>query len=108
MAVSIIAEIIQVQKRCPPENSCPEKSGAIELSERATDPVCGMAVELGESPYQSEYEGRSFYFCCAGCKQTFDQATGKIFVGMWKKELPKKELQELQEFRSCRIKRVTD
>jgi xanthine dehydrogenase accessory factor len=78
MAVSIIAEIIQVQKRCPPENSCPEKSGAVELSERATDPVCGMAVELGESPYQSEYGGRSFFFCCAGCQQTFDQEPEKF------------------------------
>jgi xanthine dehydrogenase accessory factor len=73
IAVSIIAEIIQVQKRCPTENSLPQESGSKEDSEPATDPVCGMAVDTGGSTYQSEYEGRSFYFCCAGCKQTFDR-----------------------------------
>jgi xanthine dehydrogenase accessory factor len=78
MAVSIIAEIIQVQKRCLPENSRPEKPGAVELSEPAIDPVCGMAVDPGESPYQSEYKGRSFYFCCVGCRQTFDQEPEKF------------------------------
>ena len=73
IAVSIIAEIIQAQKRCPTENSLPQESGSKEDSEPATDPVCGMAVDACGSTYQSEYEGRSFYFCCAGCKQTFDR-----------------------------------
>jgi xanthine dehydrogenase accessory factor len=72
IAVSIIAEIIQAQKRCRPENSRPEESEPQEDSQSAMDPVCGMTVDMGESPYQSEYEGRSLYFCCAGCKQTFD------------------------------------
>jgi xanthine dehydrogenase accessory factor len=77
IAVSIIAEIIQTQKRCPPENSSPQESGSKENSEPATDPVCGMAVDASGSTYQSEYEGRSFYFCCASCKQTFDKQPEK-------------------------------
>ncbi len=37
----------------------------------ATDPVCGMTVEL-PSRHQSLYEGSSYYFCCEGCRLTFE------------------------------------
>jgi xanthine dehydrogenase accessory factor len=77
IAVSIIAEIIQTQKRLP-EGSRQEEFGPEEVSQSAIDPVCGMAVNAGESTYQSEYEGKSLYFCCAGCKQTFDRQPGKF------------------------------
>jgi xanthine dehydrogenase accessory factor len=77
IAVSIIAEIIQAQKRRPIENSSPQESGSKEISEPATDPVCGMAVDASGTSYQSEYEGRSFYFCCASCKRTFDKRPEK-------------------------------
>jgi xanthine dehydrogenase accessory factor len=77
IAVSIIAEIIQAHKRRRPENSPLEEPGPAELPERATDPVCGMAVDTEGSTYRSEYAGRSFYFCCAGCKQTFDKQPEK-------------------------------
>jgi xanthine dehydrogenase accessory factor len=80
IAVSIIAEIIQTQKHCPPESSRQGEFGPEEVSQSAIDPVCGMAVDAGESTYQSEYEGKSLYFCCAGCKQTFDRQPEK-FVG---------------------------
>jgi xanthine dehydrogenase accessory factor len=78
IAVSILAEIIQTQKRCAPESSRQEDFTPDEVSHSAIDPVCGMAVEMGESIYQSEYEGKSLYFCCAGCKQTFDRQPGKF------------------------------
>jgi xanthine dehydrogenase accessory factor len=77
IAVSIIAEIIQAKKPCPPDNSRREESDPGEVSPPAVDPVCGMAVEASGSTYRSEYEGRSFYFCCAGCKRTFDQRPQK-------------------------------
>jgi len=35
-----------------------------------TDPVCGMAV-TEKSPHHSQHAGRSYYFCCAGCKAKF-------------------------------------
>jgi Cu+-exporting ATPase len=40
----------------------------------ATDPVCGMQVDPKTARYTSEYGGRTFYFCAAGCKRTFDAA----------------------------------
>lgn len=32
------------------------------------DPVCGMQVD----PKTATHEGKTFYFCSAGCKRTFD------------------------------------
>lgn len=36
------------------------------------DPVCGMKVDEEKVAAQSTYEGKDFYFCCAGCKAKFD------------------------------------
>ncbi len=35
------------------------------------DPVCGMNVAPDPSR-RSEYEGKSYYFCCDGCRKKFD------------------------------------
>ncbi len=34
------------------------------------DPVCGMTV-TEQSAHRFEYEGRTYYFCCGGCKTRF-------------------------------------
>jgi len=39
----------------------------------AIDPICGMTVDPSKTPFKSEYQGRKVYFCCAGCKKTFDR-----------------------------------
>ena len=39
----------------------------------ARDPVCGMGVQPEQAAGQSEYQGRTFYFCCNSCKEQFDQ-----------------------------------
>jgi Cu+-exporting ATPase len=38
-----------------------------------TDPVCGTAVRRGEVAGQSEYQGRTYYFCSPACKEIFDR-----------------------------------
>lgn len=43
-------------------------------SGEAIDPVCGMTVDIATAHYMSEYEGRLYYFCAAGCKLSFDKA----------------------------------
>lgn len=71
IAASILAEIVQLsneqRQRSPVAEA--EKSGGAE----ATDPVCGMSVEIASVRYRSDVLGRSFYFCCARCKRLFDQ-----------------------------------
>ena len=36
------------------------------------DPVCGMDVNPNETQWQSEFQGRTYYFCSEGCKNRFD------------------------------------
>jgi xanthine dehydrogenase accessory factor len=73
IAASILAEIIQVSRSWRGdqqlERAAPREAGEAE----ATDPVCGMSVKSASARYQSERSGRSFYFCCAGCKRKFDE-----------------------------------
>jgi YHS domain-containing protein len=38
----------------------------------AIDPICEMTVDPSRTPFNSEYQGRKVYFCCASCKKTFD------------------------------------
>ncbi len=35
------------------------------------DPVCGMSVNPGTAKHRTEYEGRTYFFCCAGCREKF-------------------------------------
>jgi YHS domain-containing protein len=49
-----------------------ESAAATETS-AATDPVCGMSVEIATARYRSERAGRTTYFCCLHCKDTFDR-----------------------------------
>ena len=39
----------------------------------AIDPVCGMEVEEAEAEYKTEYKGKMYYFCAAGCLRSFQQ-----------------------------------
>ncbi len=39
--------------------------------EFAQDPVCGMQVRKDDAPASVEYEGKMYYFCMDGCKESF-------------------------------------
>lgn len=36
------------------------------------DLVCGMQVDPKKAAGTSEYQGKTYYFCSAGCKKKFD------------------------------------
>ena len=36
------------------------------------DPVCGMDIEKGKAAASSTHAGRTYYFCCDGCKEEFE------------------------------------
>ncbi len=46
----------------------------------AKDPVCGREVEEERFNEQSEYRGRTYYFCSNDCKTTFDDDPRKYEV----------------------------
>jgi xanthine dehydrogenase accessory factor len=37
------------------------------------DPVCGMTVTADASGYPLEHDGETYYFCCAGCRRSFQE-----------------------------------
>ena len=45
---------------------------ALTVRRGARDPVCGMSVDRFKTPHTSEFGGRTFFFCGAGCKARFD------------------------------------
>jgi YHS domain-containing protein len=38
----------------------------------ATDPVCGMQVEVANAGARSEHDGQTFWFCSDHCRQRFE------------------------------------
>jgi xanthine dehydrogenase accessory factor len=73
IAVSILAEIVQMRKTRNAPIAAKEIVGTRLDKSAAKDPVCGMLVDESEAKYVSDYRGQSYYFCCAGCKQAFDR-----------------------------------
>src|SRR5688572_9546947 len=65
IALSVIAEITQIRRTSVVE--------LVEAPAEAIDPICGMTVATTTAKYTSVYEGRTIYFCCLRCKETFDQ-----------------------------------
>jgi len=71
IAVSILAEIIHVRHSRKTDHV--ETGGfAPPATVEAKDPICGMTVEVATARHQSDWAGRSVYFCCLRCKETFD------------------------------------
>jgi Cu+-exporting ATPase len=46
------------------------------MAETEYDVVCGMMVDPATAAGVSEYKGRRYYFCSAGCKREFDNDPG--------------------------------
>ena len=44
---------------------------------RARDPVCGMTVDPATAKHRAEHAGRTYYFCCAGCRTKFESDPAK-------------------------------
>jgi len=94
IALSILGEIIQRRRQHSISNSPVSNSqvpnpstgsGQVlqlpitnnQLPTEALDPVCGMTVEIATAHFTSEHNGKTYYFCAAGCKRSFDKEPGK-------------------------------
>ncbi|MGZ8559822.1 MAG: XdhC family protein [Chitinophagaceae bacterium] len=77
VAISILAEIIQVQNNRPinSEGFIEQTEISHELSAKPSyyiNPVCGVPVDRNSPKYIIEYNGEKVYFCCDGCKVKFE------------------------------------
>ena len=57
------------------------QGGEMERHQAAVDPVCGMTVDPATAEHRSFRDGRAYYFCSAGCKDTFDKHPEKYLAG---------------------------
>ena len=44
----------------------------------AQDPVCRMTVDESAATAKTEYQGKIYYFCAEGCKETFEKEPEKF------------------------------
>jgi xanthine dehydrogenase accessory factor len=74
IALSIMAEIASVRATLAPGRSVATAATLSELEPEteAIDPICHMTVTIAGARHTSEYGGRTWYFCCAGCKRRFE------------------------------------
>jgi Cu+-exporting ATPase len=47
----------------------------------AVDPVCGMTVDPATTPFTAQHAGKTFYFCCGGCRAKFNADPEKYLSG---------------------------
>jgi xanthine dehydrogenase accessory factor len=71
IAVAVLAELVRLRAE--------QGLGAVTApapspeTHEALDPICGMTVQVASARFRSVYEGRTYYFCSAGCLQKFEQ-----------------------------------
>ena len=51
-----------------------------EQAKSALDPVCGMSVDPATATEKVDYSGSTYYFCSAGCKETFVKDPAKYIA----------------------------
>lgn len=83
IAVSILAELVTVRSGRAPRGADPGGSRDMEPSSAvsapatgpafATDPVCGMKVQVDGARYHVPHQGTTVYFCCPMCQATFQK-----------------------------------
>jgi xanthine dehydrogenase accessory factor len=76
IAVAILAELVQLRASgalLPGTAATGGARVAEQTPAEAADPVCGMTVTAGASSYPLEHEGETYYFCCAGCRRSFQE-----------------------------------
>ena len=69
IAVAILAEIVQLRAA-----GALETGAVVETPPRheEIDPVCGMTVDVADARYRTVHDGRTYYFCSAGCLESFE------------------------------------
>ena len=74
VALSILAEIVQARAHQSRADVPVTRAGATQAAAApaiAIDPVCQMEVEIATARYKAEFDGVTYYFCCANCKSRF-------------------------------------
>jgi len=68
IAVAILAELVQLRAL----GTLPTNDAEPTPRHEEVDPVCGMTVDVTDALHRTTFEGRTYYFCSAGCLATFE------------------------------------
>ena len=79
IALSILAEIVRV-RHTEGSVETPAPAPRVETAEER-DPVCGMTVSAA-SKHREEHAGRTYYFCCGGCRERFAAAPDRFLSAL--------------------------
>ncbi len=77
IALAVLAEIVERRRAAAPEAEEKEEE---EASAQAIDPICGMTVDVATARHTAEHAGRTWYFCCGGCRARFLAAPERFAV----------------------------
>ena len=75
-AISILAEIVK-EFRQGNNNTASEADTVIPNDEFYLNPVCKIPINKATAKHVIQYAGESVYFCCDGCKVSFEKEPGK-------------------------------
>jgi xanthine dehydrogenase accessory factor len=76
IGVAVLAELVALKAA---GELGPSRPPAPAFDE-ARDPVCGMVVDVARVRLRSEHDGRTYFFCSAGCRRKFDADPVKYAV----------------------------
>ena len=75
VAISILAQIIKEYRSEPIRETTHEvpQHELLEEQDLYINPVCKIPVSKSSAKHILEYEGEKVYFCCDGCKESFEK-----------------------------------
>jgi uncharacterized protein len=73
--VQMLRDMAKPASFAPDGDVVPDEGEGDEMESKGTavDPVCGMHVDKAKAEYRSFRGDQTYYFCSAGCKQSFDK-----------------------------------
>jgi xanthine dehydrogenase accessory factor len=77
VAISILAEIIHFIRSDEGAISADTEGASAADSDIFINPVCNIPVSKSGAKHVIEYKGENYYFCCDGCKATFEEEPEK-------------------------------
>jgi xanthine dehydrogenase accessory factor len=78
VAVAVLAELVKM--RSSGELSVETSVQAASAEATSIDPVCQMTVTANEKSRPFSYQGQTYYFCCPGCRATFEKEPAKYIA----------------------------
>ena len=79
-SITVVTNSLRLRRFKPAKTEVAVKEITEGGAKMAIDPVCKMEVEESGAAATSEYKGKTYYFCAAGCKKAFDENPEKYLA----------------------------